>query len=208
MDIWEANGRATAFTPHTCTKAGLYECTGDECSFDGTCDQWGCSYNVYGQGNPNFYGPGLVVDTRRPFTVVTQFPAEKGILKEIRRLYVQDGKVIQNAKVSITGAAAVNSIDDAYCTAQGVGAAGFMSRGAVEGIGAALSRGMVLVFSIWWDQGGFMNWLDSGNSGPCNATEGDPAVITQIQPDPQVTFSNVKWGEIGSTYLAHPHSGR
>lgn len=46
---------------------------------------------------------------------------------------------------------------------------------------------MVLIFSIWWDSGGFMNWLDSGSSGPCNATEGNPTVITSIVPDPVVT---------------------
>lgn len=69
-------------------------------------------------------------------------------------------------------------------------------------MGDAMSRGMVLIFSIWWDEGGFMQWMD-GNStgaGPCNATEGDPKNIRLIEPNPAVTFSAVKWGEIGSTY--------
>jgi cellulase len=200
MDLWEANALTTGLTPHTCNVTSLYECSGTECSFDGVCDQWGCGFNPYAEGNHNYYGPGLKVDTKRPFTVVTQFPAEKGILKEIRRLYVQDGKVIQNAAVNITGQAAVNSITDSYCAAQGTGTERFMEQGAIEGIGEALSRGMVLIFSIWWDSGGFMNWLDSGSSGPCNATEGDPAFIVKVQPDPTVTWSNIKWGEIGSTY--------
>lgn len=70
-------------------------------------------------------------------------------------------------------------------------------------IGDAMARGMVLIFSIWWDTGGFMNWLDTGSSGPCNTTEGNPAVIVEEQPDPAVTWSNIKWGEIGSTYSGH-----
>jgi len=47
-----------------------------------------------------------------------------------------------------------------------------------------------------------MLWLDaaSKNAGPCNDTEGNPKNILQIEPEPEVTFSNVKWGEIGSTY--------
>lgn len=45
-----------------------------------------------------------------------------------------------------------------------------------------------------------MNWLDSGNSGPCNKTEGDPALIVKQNPGTSVTFSDIRWGEIGSTY--------
>lgn len=47
-----------------------------------------------------------------------------------------------------------------------------------------------------------MSWLDqsSSNSGPCNATEGNPEVITTIQPNPEVTFSEIRWGDIGSTF--------
>jgi cellulase len=195
MDIWEANKMATSIAPHTCNQTSLYECTGAECSFDGVCDQWGCSYNPYALGNPDYYGPGLTVDTNRPFTVVTQFPAVDGVLKEIRRLYVQDGKVINNVLISPDSTA--DSIQDDYCSNSG---SRFMELGAVEGMGEALSRGMVLIFSIWWDTGGFMNWLDSGTSGPCNATEGDPNVALQVEPNPAVTFSKIKWGEIGSTY--------
>jgi cellulase len=198
MDIWEANAMATSIAPHVCNQTGLYQCTGDQCAFDGVCDKWGCGYNPYALGNKNYYGPGLKVDTRRTVTVVTQFPAENGKLKEIRRLYVQDGRVIQNAVVNVTGSTAYDSLNDDYCSKPG--AERFMDIGGMEKMGGALSRGMVLIFSIWWDTGGFMNWLDSGNSGPCNATEGDPKIIQQIQPDPAVTFSQIKWGEIGSTF--------
>lgn len=200
MDIWEANKESQQIAPHTCNQTSLYKCTGDECAFNGVCDKNGCGYNTYALGNKNYYGPGLKVDTSRPFTVTTQFPAERGVLKQIRRLYVQDGKVIQNAAVNISysGPAGINYINQEYCNA--TGATRYTDLGGTVEMGNALSRGMVLIFSIWWDASGFMQWLDSGNSGPCNATEGDPKVIQQIQPDPAVTFSKVKWGEIGSTY--------
>lgn len=57
-------------------------------------------------------------------------------------------------------------------------------------------------FSLWWDEGGNMLWLDgaSEGAGPCNDTEGSPDNILKVQPDPVVTFSNIKWGEIGSTF--------
>lgn len=47
-----------------------------------------------------------------------------------------------------------------------------------------------------------MSWLDqsSTGAGPCNATEGNPEVIKVVQPDPQVTFSQIRWGDIGSTF--------
>jgi cellulase len=115
-----------------------------------------------------------------------------GVLQSIVRKYVQDGVVIDNAAVNVT-------MDQAYCDAQG-GAEMFGKLGGMKGMGDALSRGMVLAMSIWWDEGGHMTWLDSGEAGPCNATEGDPKVIQQIEKAPTVTFSQIKWGEIGSTF--------
>ncbi|KFY22796.1 hypothetical protein V491_02715 [Pseudogymnoascus sp. VKM F-3775] len=41
---------------------------------------------------------------------------------------------------------------------------------------------------------------NNNSSGPCDATEGDPKNIVKIEPNPAVVFSNVKWGEIGSTF--------
>lgn len=201
MDIWEANKEAQAFTPHTCNHTSLYGCTGAECGSDGVCDKPGCGYNPYGYGNKDYYGPGLTVNTNKRFTVVTQFPADaKGNLAAIRRLYVQDGKIIKNAAWEINGTAALNEVDTAYCSKDGPTA--FTRNGGIEGMGRALSRGMVLIFSIWWDTSGYMNWLDSGNAGPCSATEGNPDVIEVVQPNPAVTFSAIKWGEINSTYVA------
>ncbi|ORY11044.1 cellulase [Clohesyomyces aquaticus] len=193
LDIWEANKRSTSVAPHTCSKPGLYKCTGTECGATGVCDKNGCTNNPYAAGDKSYYGPGLKVDTNKPFTVVTQFPAKAGVLQEVKRLYIQNGKVMANANINVTG-----PMNDEYCTKNG--ASKFMSEGAMKGMGESMSRGMVLAMSIWWDEGGFMNWLDTGNAGPCNATEGDPKVVVKVEPAPAVTFSAIKWGEIGSTY--------
>jgi cellulase len=190
MDVWEANSRSNQIAPHTCGKESLFTCKGDECGSTavGVCDKIGCGDNPYLHRNDkNYYGIGLKVDTSKPFTVVTQFPAKDGVLQAIVRKYVQNGVVIENTSVNVT-------MDQPFCDAQS-GASQFNALGGLKGMGDALARGMVLAFSIWWDEGGFMNWLDSGN-----ATEGDPKIIRQVEKAPTVTFSQVKWGEIGSTF--------
>lgn len=197
MDIWEANSKATHLAAHPCTKSGLYACTGDACESDGVCDQDGCSQNPYKIGDEDFYGPGLKLNTSRPFTVVTRFPSNSSsCLTGIRRLYVQDGIVIQNVAIDTSGTPAV--LDQDYCTAAN-GAKRYNELGGMSVMGDALSRGMTLAFSLFWDTSTNMKWLDSGNAGPCGSTVGSLKVIQQTQSDPAVTFSKIKWGEIGST---------
>ncbi|KAK5131019.1 hypothetical protein LTR08_001369 [Meristemomyces frigidus] len=200
MDLWEANAVATQLTPHACNITGLYECTGADCGSNGVCDESGCSFNPYGLGMHDYYGYNDVVDTSKPFTVVTQFLTDdntaSGTLSEIRRLYVQNNKVIQNANVEFENKT-LDSITNSYCNAT---APSFQARGGLAQMGEAIGRGMVLVFSVWNDATGYMNWLDSGNGGPCNATEGNPVLIVEEDPSTSVTFSNVRWGDIGSTY--------
>jgi cellulase len=202
MDVWEANSRSNQIAPHTCGKESLFTCSGDECGSTaaGVCDKIGCGDNPYLHRNDkSYYGPGLKVDTSKPFTVVTQFPAKDGVLQAIVRKYVQNGVVIENTSVNVT-------MDQEFCDAQS-GASQFNALGGLKGMGDALARGMVLAFSIWWDESGFMNWLDAGSAGPCNATEGDPKVIQQIEKAPTVTFSQIKWGEIGSTFGGPAQNG-
>ncbi|KAL3457934.1 concanavalin A-like lectin/glucanase domain-containing protein [Aspergillus heterothallicus] len=212
MDIWEGNSRATGFTPHGChyPGGGLWECTSDEeCNGptgenDSVCDKWGCGFNPYALGEKGFYGrgSGFDVDSRRVFSVVTQFVTSDnttaGDLVEIRRLYVQDGKVIGNAVVQGNR----DSLTDALCETT---ASWFEGFDGLDGMGRALGRGMVLAMSIWNDAGGYMQWLDGGDSGPCNATEGAPSFIEANTPDTSVTFSNIRWGDIGSTFKARRH---
>lgn len=200
MDLWEANALATAYTPHACNISRVFECVGDECGSAGVCDKSGCGFNPYALGARDYYGFRRSVDTSRRLTVVTQFVTDdgtaSGTLTEIRRLYVQEGEVVQNAVVEVAGME-VDSITGEYCAES---ASYFQEMGGLKQMGKALGRGMVLVFSIWNDSGAFMNWLDSGNAGPCNSTEGNPQLIQVQHPETSVTFSKIRWGDIGSTY--------
>jgi cellulose 1,4-beta-cellobiosidase len=230
MDIWEANNNANAFTPHPCNVTGPYACEEPLCGnanrYAGVCDKDGCDFNTYRNGVHNYYGDGKgnTVDTSKPFTVTTQFVASgvgpNQVLSQIRRLYVQGGKVITNAAVNVTGIPHTNAISDSYCSVQKQvmgGQNAFAAQGGMKGMGGALQRGMVLAMSIWDDSGSYMGWLDttyptdSDPSSPgvargsCPTTSGHPADIIAQYPDASVTFSNIKVGEIGSTYSTRHH---
>lgn len=209
MDIWEANAMAGTMVPHPCngTVEGIYKCVGeDECNQPvGVCDKWGCGLNPYGLGSKDFYGRNKTVNTNKKITVVTQFITDdgtsNGTLVEIKRLYVQDGKVIEFPSNTAGGVADVDSLTTPFCAAT---ASFHEQRGGLGSMGRSIQRGMVLIFSIWNDAGGFMQWLDGGDRGPCNTTEGNPALIQKNHPEVSVTYSNIKWGEIGSTFSAGP----
>ncbi len=216
---------ATALTPHPCNVTGVYKCNGALCGnadrYAGVCDKDGCDVNPYRLGAHTFYQPnGTGIDTNRKFTVVTQFLTTTGNatgdLREIRRLYVQDGKVVENALAQAQGIDKGNSLTTDFCNQKlkafgGVNA--FENQGGLKGMGEALKRGMVLILSIWDDSGGAMKWLDSvtpdnadpvkvpGSArGPCPLTAGTAADIQKNAPWTQVKFSNIKSGEIGSTF--------
>ncbi|KZP29053.1 glycoside hydrolase family 7 protein [Athelia psychrophila] len=222
MDIWEANSISAAFTPHPCTVTGQTECTGDACGvtdrYGSACDPDGCDFNSYRQGDTSFYGPGLTVDTTKPFTIVTQFltsdNTSTGTLSEIRRLYVQNGVVIQNSQSTVAGVTG-NSISTAYCDAQKTAFGDtndFDTKGGLEAMGKSLGRGAVLVLSVWDDYAVNMLWLDSdypttGDAsapgvarGTCATTSGVPADVEKSAGSASVTYSNIKIGSIGSTY--------
>ncbi|KAJ7131251.1 cellobiohydrolaseI [Mycena epipterygia] len=231
MDIWEANSNAAAYTPHTCNVVGQTQCSGIDCGdgterYDGVCDKDGCDFNSWRMGDKTFLGPGLTVDTTQPFTVVTQFITNNnsttGTLTEIRRIYVQNGKVIQNSNTNLPGVPVGNSVTDAFCNAQKTAVGdtnSFEARGGLATMGAALQKGMVLALSLWDDHEADMLWLDSNyplnasatapgvSRGPCSATSGDPNTVQSQQPNAFVTFSNIKTGPIGSTFSASGSTG-
>jgi len=229
VDIWEANSMATAFTMHPCTIDGTYLCKGKECGdnaknerYDGVCDKDGCDFNSYRMGQQQFFGPGddFTVDTTQPMTVVTQFVTDDGTddgdLVEIRRLYVQGGKVIKNSNADILGPDGGDSITEAFCTAQKKkfnDPDDFAKKKGLKQTGEALRRGMTLVLSLWDDFQCRMLWLDSDMGkgdhstpgvarGPCKTTSGLPADVRAKYPDAYTTYSNIMYGEIGSTYTA------
>lgn len=223
MDVWEANSNAAAFTPHSCTVDGQTRCTGEDCAiqsrYDGLCDPDGCDFNSFRMGVKNFYGSGMTVDTTRPFTVVTQFitnnNSTSGTLSEIRRLYVQNGRVIQNSQTNIPGMSDFDSVTTAFCDAQKQAfgdTPSFQQHGGLANMSKAMAKGMVLVMSLWDDHFADMLWLDSDYPigadasqpgvarGTCDQQSGVPATVEGQSPNAQVTFSNIRFGDIGSTF--------
>eukprot|EP00932_Pfiesteria_piscicida_P010277 SRR837773.21176.p2 GENE.SRR837773.21176~~SRR837773.21176.p2 ORF type:complete len:483 (-),score=214.07 SRR837773.21176:75-1484(-) len=231
MDIWEANSRATAYTPHPCAEPGLTKCEGTACGdndkderYEGICDKDGCDYNSHRLGALNFYGHGsdYALDTSKPMTVVTQFlthdGTDSGDLSEIKRFFVQDGKVVENSEATLMGAGAGNSVTDAFCGKQKEAFGDlndFQAKGGLKQMGEALDRGMVLVLSLWDDSQVNMLWLDSKFPadepssapgvlrGPCpGGSTSTPEFLRKAHPNAQVSYSKIKVGTIGSTFSA------
>jgi len=226
MDIWEANTQATAVTPHVCTHNGQYRCTGTECGdganrYGGVCDKDGCDFNSWRMGNHTFIGAGsnFLVNTQQKMTVVTQFitagNSDTGDLTEIRRIYVQNGKVIPNSMSTNLRTTQYNVVNDAFCAAAKTTFGDnndFARKGGMKRMGDAMNDGLVLVMSLWDDHAAHMLWLDSNyptnasastpgvSRGPCPTTSGVPADVERNFPNANVKFSNVKVGTIGSTY--------
>ncbi|KAF5358659.1 hypothetical protein D9758_007721 [Tetrapyrgos nigripes] len=225
MDIWEANSISSAVTPHPCTVEGQTSCTGSDCSAPGStggvCDQAGCDFNSFRMGVEDFYGPGKTVDTNSPFTVVTQFitadNSTTGTLSAIRRIYVQNGQIIQQSDSAVDGVTG-NEITDDFCSAQKEAFGDvntFGQKGGMAGMGQAFSRnGMALVMSIWDDHAAQMLWLDSNYPldkdasapgvarGTCGTDSGQPDDVESASANAQVKFSNIKFGDIGTTFTA------
>ena len=209
MDVWESNSISTAYTPHVCTVKGQTRCQGADC---GVCDKDGCDFNPYRLGDKTFYGPNpnFTIDTTMPFTVVTQFittdGTDNGDLTEIRRLWVQGGKVVRSNNVTV-GGKAYNSITDDFCNAQKQefkDPNDYEKRGGHKTMSGSLEHGMVLVMSLWDDHAVNMLWLDSSyppdKPGTCPTSSGKPDDVERQHPDAFVTYSNIKYGELGSTY--------
>jgi cellulose 1,4-beta-cellobiosidase len=234
VDIFEGNGKATAMTAHSCQHPGFFECKDHlECGDDtkglhykGVCDKDGCDFNPHRMGLHEFYGKGKTIDTSRPFTAVTQFittdGTDDGDLKEIRRVYIQDGKEIANPaskEPGVEGAA----LSDGYCKAikskfkdtrgrkQKEGSFDqFGKHGGMKKVGESLDRGMVLVLSLWDDPGDNMRWLDSISPkhnqkapgavrGPCDRDQGEAMHERRMHQRAFVTYGNLSYGAIGST---------
>lgn len=218
---------SAAVTPHPCAgAAGQTECTGAECGatstegrYGGFCDPDGCDFNSYRQGDTTFYGKGLTVDTSKPFTLVTQFitadGTDTGTLSEIKRFYVQNGVVIPNSSSKVSGIDTVNSITENYCAQQKTAFGDtneFDAQGGLKTIGSGFNTGTVLVLSIWDDYDAQMLWLDSDYPitadptkpgvarGTCATTSGKPSDVESSAASASVTYSNIKFGPIGSTF--------
>ena len=186
----------------------------------GVCDKAGCDFNPYRLGDKTFFGPSssFSVDSTRPFTVVTQFitsdGTDSGDLSEIRRLWVQNGKVMMSKNVTV-GGRQYNSVTSSFCNAQKLEFGDqndYGKHGGHKSMSGALDRGMVLVMSLWDDKAVYMLWLDSDYPadkspsipgvarGTCPTSSGRPNDVRSQHPGASVTYSNIKYGELDSTY--------
>jgi cellulose 1,4-beta-cellobiosidase len=220
MDIWEANSVSSAYTPHACSTIEQSRCDADSCGgtyssdrYAGVCDPDGCDFNSYRMGDKTFYGKGKTVDTSKKFTVVTQFVGQ-GDAMDIKRFYVQGGKVIPNSASQIAGVDG-NSITTKFCDQQKQVFGDkytYKDKGGHVNMSKALSQGMVLVMSLWDDHNSNMLWLDSTyptdkdattpgiGRGECDITSGVPADVEGKSGSASVIYSNIKYGPLNSTF--------
>jgi cellulose 1,4-beta-cellobiosidase len=203
-DVWEANAYATQHAAHPCgVDTPAYVCESD-CQ---KCDTSGCANNPYrfeaqnGAKTHAFYGLGKQVDTSKKFTVVTQFVSDNGLatgnLKEVRRLYVVNGKVLETV-AKIQNGKPYNTIGNDYCTNGSAGDDAYMRLGGDAAFTKSFKRGAVLAMSLWTD--GSMGWLDEiDGGGPCKSPGGKDGVIAKNK-NSFVEYSNIRYGDIDTTY--------
>merc|ERR1712226_1396685 len=168
-------------------------------------------------GNEKFFGPGsnFQVDSTQPITVTTQFitagGSDHGKLTEVKQFYTQNGKTIEHPAYTVNGNQH-KTITDEYCkdwVAETQDGTNFLDKGGLKAMGEAMDAGVVLVMSLWDDHYANMLWLDStypvdstdpgADRGSCPTTSGVPKDVESKQADAKVTFSDIKFGPIGST---------
>lgn len=187
----------------------------------------GTTYNSE-TSNPNWHGDkrdgkDYALDSSQVVTVVTQFHADAAVLSSITRFYVQNGKRVDLPTLYVKpptdgshyGGIEQPALTEDFCTdiydrwTGGAGAAPLAQ------MGANMENGMVLAMSAWYAQETYVNgkpqgeqtgmsWLDGVNNwgkyveaGPCHANTADDGTH-------QATFSNIRFGDIGTTIDAPP----
>ncbi|WDK13041.1 glycosyl hydrolase family 7 [Colletotrichum graminicola] len=220
MDVWESNAHAFAVTPHPCQNNAYHVCEKSGCGgtysddrFAGDCDANGCDFNPYRMGVTNFYGKGKTVDTSKKFTletcvsVVTQFSSNK-----VQQYFVQNGAKINMPNSTVSGVSG-NAVTPDFCANQFKVFGDrdrFSEVGGWSKLNSAFDGKWVLVMSLWDDHYANMLWLDStyppekagqlgAARGDCPTTSGVPADVESRLASATVTYSNIRFGPIGST---------
>lgn len=214
-DVWEANKYANAFTAHTCKYPGVKACTSDiDCGVGkyrhkGWADKDGADMNLFRNdpiANKFLYGPGkqYKVDTSRPFQVITQFitsdGTDKGDLVQIKRMYKQDGKLVEGGTQTdeIIAKQKVKFSEPNH----------FAELGGLKAMGDSFRRKMTLAISLWDDSSVSMLWLDSrypinGNNpgdlrGPCSGNGQDPGTLRSKYSSAKVVYSDFQVNKLAS----------
>lgn len=183
FDFWEANNHSNLVTSHACDTTGQFK------SGNSKCDSNGCGYNPYWD-DKKFYGAGAsnAIDTSKKFTVITQFVTEGSSLSEVRRKYVQNGKTFDSP----------GGLDARRCN---------NTNYPLSQMGKSFDKGHAIVWALW-DSSSGMAWLDSDNAGVCGGTNESSSYVETHYPDATVTFSNIRFGPIGSTAAAMAETER
>merc|ERR1712056_73016 len=147
---------------------------------------------------------------------------DDGDLLEIRRFYVQEGRIIHSPPSTILGSKNSDSITDEFCAAKKDkfdDVNDFGAKGGNRQMGKSLDRGQVLALSLWDDVEVNMLWLDSvyplnkptvspGVPPPGvrrgtrpGGVSSTPTYVRNNYPDGYVLFANAAIGEIGSTLI-------
>ncbi|KAL2760025.1 carbohydrate-binding module family 1 protein [Sodiomyces alcalophilus JCM 7366] len=219
IDIWESNRESFAFTPHACSDNFYHVCESTNCGgtysenrYAGKCDANGCDYNPYRLGNHNFYGSGSgnTINTDSKFTVISRFEQDRAY-----QVFIQNGQVINPPAPNLPGLTHFDAeITPEFCEEYPVIFQDRDRHGEIGGhtqLNAALRMPMVLVLSIWADHNSNMLWLDSlyppekegipgALRGRCPQTGRTPADVIRNHPDAAVTWSNIRFGPIGTTH--------
>merc|ERR1712107_264706 len=147
--------------------------------FKGMCDKNGCDLQPYRLGEKKFFGPG------------------------------SDFSVDSTQLVQVT--------TDDFCVewdAETKDGTNFAEKGGLGVVDKAFEQGVVLVMSLWDDHDGNMLWLDSAYPvdstdpgaarGSCATTSADPKDVESKQASSKVTFSDIRFGPIGTTTSDSP----
>merc|ERR1711918_307678 len=135
---------------------------------------------------------------------------DSGKLKEVRQ-FIQNGKKIEHPKYTVNGKKH-DTISDEFCAdwvADTNDGPNFLEMGGMGSVDKALENGVVLVMSLWDDHEANMLWLDStypvngtaiGDArGTCPTTSGVPKDVEEKHGKAKVTFSDIRFGPLGST---------
>jgi len=212
LDIWEANKMSMQLALHPMNNDDKQtvcyldaECGSQEEGHRdvGPTDRNGCYLNPYALGHKKFYGPGTdsTINTKKPFTVVTEFRG-KTTLTGMYQYFYQDGKKIEFPDL---GLGSGNSMTQDFCdnlVEKYKELPYFNNNGGMKQFSKAVERGMTFVISFWDDMATNMNWLDTGTRGTCDPNDGDPKNLREKHPDAAFSVRHMRWGPIGSTHKA------
>ncbi|KAI9154767.1 glycosyl hydrolase family 7 [Paramyrothecium foliicola] len=213
FDLWSSNAHSYSTTSKLCLHDGYAACLGDNCGdeyYDRTapCDRTGCDFNPFRLGATDFYGIGKKVDTRKKFTVVTQFHET-----EVTQYFVQGGKRFEAPSPVLPGFPEGNGLSGDYCDrrAESFGEPDkFKKFGGWGRHNDVLSQPLVLAISLSNDYWSHNLWLDSAYPvdadphrpgvvrGDCPAGDHEPWVLEQLYPEAKAAWSNIRFGPIGS----------